>query len=253
MVSIVRFIPAVMVAHAVLVAQAAHPCALLARTPAGRLTLGSSMSASDFELLTAWRAGENDCGNQLFGRHVRTVLRFFRNKADDAAEDLTQRTFLALVEARDQFRGDASFRTYLFAVARGQLLMHFRGRALDNHRIDPLTWSAVDGGMTPPRGAIAREEQALVLEAMRRIPLDYQLALELFYWEELAVAEIAEVCGAPAGTIKARLSRGRELLRERIIELVDRDELLRSTLDDVEGWIRSLPPIVSAVDESAGA
>ncbi len=222
---------------------------MLAARAAGRLTI--PMSATDFELLAAWRAGDSTRGNQLFGRHVRTVLGFFRNKADDVAEDLTQRTFLALVEARDDFRGDSSFRTYLFAVARGQLLMHFRGRAVDNHRVDPLTWSAVDAGVAPRRGAIAREEQALVLEAMRRIPLDYQLALELFYWQELAVAEIAVVCGCPAGTIKARLSRGRELLRARIEELVDSDELLRSTLDDVDGWIRSLPPIVVGIDESA--
>ena len=209
------------------------------------------MSATDFELLAAWRAGDKTRGNQLFGRHVRALLGFFRNKADDAAEDLTQRTFLALVEAQGDFRGDASFRTYLFAVARGQLLMHFRGRAIDKHRIDPLTWSAVDGGAAPRRGAIARQEQAVVLEAMRRIPLDYQIALELFYWQELGVAEIASVCECPAGTIKARLSRGRELLRDRIVELVDRDELLKSTLDDVDGWIRSLPPIVAGIDESA--
>lgn len=205
-----------------------------------------STSESDFEQLRAWRGGNVTEGNALFARHVRSVLRFFRNKAGDAAEDLAQRTFLALVEARDQFRGDCSFRTYLFTVARSQLLMHFRGRAVDNARFDPQTWSVVDLGVQPARIVASQEAQRVVIAALARLPIDYQVTFELFYWEDLSVAEIAVVCEVAAGTIKARLSRGRELLREQIAALATDDDILRSTSDDVDRWLRTCAPIVVA-------
>ena len=72
----------------------------------------------DFELLDAWRAGSREAGSELFERHFPGLFWFFRNKAGESAEDLVQQTFLSVVESRDRFRKDASFRTYLFTVAR---------------------------------------------------------------------------------------------------------------------------------------
>ena len=76
---------------------------------------------SDIDLLDAWRAGDPRAGNELFNRHFDSVCRFFANKAGNEVDDLIQRTFLACVEGRDRFRGDASFRGYLFGVARNVL------------------------------------------------------------------------------------------------------------------------------------
>ena len=50
---------------------------------------------TDFELLEAWREGDQRAGKELFARHFDSIYRFFRSKVDDAAEDLTQQTFLA--------------------------------------------------------------------------------------------------------------------------------------------------------------
>ena len=73
-----------------------------------------------------------------------SVARFFRNKlpADAAHEDLIQQTFLGCVEAKSLFRGDASFRSFLFAIARNQLSKHWRKRSRD--RLDFQTISAVE-------------------------------------------------------------------------------------------------------------
>jgi DNA-directed RNA polymerase specialized sigma24 family protein len=80
------------------------------------------VTQDDLELLARWQAGDKQAGTALFRRYFAQTRRFFRNKvgADDV-EDLVQRTFAGLVEGIADFRGDASFRVYLFAVARRPL------------------------------------------------------------------------------------------------------------------------------------
>jgi RNA polymerase sigma-70 factor (ECF subfamily) len=196
---------------------------------------------TDLELLVAWRDGDRERGNQLFRRHVRSISGFFRGKVAEGADDLTQKTFLALLEGADRFREDASVRTYLFGIARKQLLMHLRSLAGERRRFDPATWSIVDVGIDVARPATAHEEQALLLRALATLPVDYQVALELFYWEDLGVAEIGAVLEEPTGTVKSRLSRGRALLRRALAELAGSQALERSATSDLERWLRSLP------------
>src|SRR5207237_5632676 len=97
-----------------------------------------------------------------------------------------------------------------------QLLMYLRGKSRAAARFDPLTWSSPDAGASPVRAAAANEHARTLAAALQKLPVDYQLALELHYFEGMSVAEIAEVVAKPAGTIKSLLSRGRDLLRERI-------------------------------------
>src|SRR5690606_12989864 len=92
----------------------------------------------------------------------------------------------------------------------------------------------------PPSHLDARHEQRLLLAALRHIPLDLQIALELHYWEGMAGPELAEVLGVPEGTVRSRLRRAKELLTERLGELADSPALLESTLSDLDGWARSL-------------
>ena len=112
-----------------------------------------------------------------------------------AVEDLAQRTFLACLEAADRIREDGSFRAYLFGIARKVLLQHFARVRRDGNPPDPAVASADALGASPSRVIAQREEQRLLLRALRKIPLDLQIAIELFYWEELSIAEIAARCG----------------------------------------------------------
>lgn len=196
---------------------------------------------SDFELLTAWREGDEGSGRALFHRYFDAVYRFFRNKVDEAAEDLTQQTFMGLTQGKDRFRGEASFRTYLFMIARKRLYSFLR-KAQRDHDATPLSASSVaDLGLASPSRAVARhQEQRLLLLALRRLPVEMQVALELFYWEELTVTEIAEVLETPVGTVKSRLQRARARLDTAIAELADSEALRRSTMDDFARWATEL-------------
>jgi len=203
----------------------------------------------DRELLAAWRAGDRERGNQLFQRHIRAVSRFFRTKVPEAAEDLTQQTFLALAELDPARLGEVAFRAYLFGIARNQLLMHLRSKSRAAARFDPLTASARDAGASPAR-IVARAQQHQVLAlALQRLPIDYQVALELHYFEGMQLAEIAEVLGRPLGTIKSLLSRGREILREQLQEMVSSEELLGSLVGELERWMTTLPELVTRGQE----
>ena len=207
------------------------------------------MTDEDRELLAAWRAGDRERGNQLFQRHIRAVSRFFRTKVPEAAEDLTQQTFLALAELDPARLGEVAFRAYLFGIARNQLLMHLRSKSRAAARFDPLTASARDAGAGPAR-IIARQQQHQVLAlALQRLPIDYQVALELHYFEGMQLAEIAEVLGRPLGTIKSLLSRGREILREQLQEMVSSEELLGSLVGELERWMTTLPELVTRGQE----
>jgi RNA polymerase sigma factor (sigma-70 family) len=122
---------------------------------------------SDGELLDLWRGGDAGAGERLFARHFDALYRFFLNKADEAVDDLIQGTFLAVVAARDEFRGDASFRSYLFSIARHELYAHWKKRARRGDEQDIGELSIEDLG-TRPSGVVARHpEQQLILRALR--------------------------------------------------------------------------------------
>ena len=196
--------------------------------------------ADDFELLQAWRDGDNAAGNALFDRHFDALYRFFRNKVAQGAEDLVQQTFLACVQARDRFRGDSSFRTYLFTAARSKLYTLLDKRRREGERIDWGVTSCADLGISPTGILAKNEEQRLLLLGLRQLPVDLQVALELFYFEQLRGPELAQVLEIPEGTVRSRLRRGQELLREHLARLAANPAQVESTMGDLEGWARGL-------------
>ena len=197
----------------------------------------------DRELLEAWRAGDRSAGERLVARHFRTVYGFFRNKLEAEIEDLVQRTFLRCLEARDAFRGESSFRTYLLAIARNELFGHFRGRGI---RLDPQQTSIalIDTGTRPSAIVDRKREHRLLVRALRTLPLDEQILLELFYFEELPGPELAVVLSVPEGTVRTRLRKARALLERAVAELEAAGEGVRATTDDIDRWAASLRSVI---------
>ncbi|MFZ6183709.1 RNA polymerase sigma factor [Nannocystis pusilla] len=194
----------------------------------------------DAELLLRWRDGDRDAGEALFERYFAALARFFRNKVPHGVEDLVQQTFVACIEGMHRLRSAASFRSFLFAIAHNLLRASFRAQQRGAEPFDPEKVSAHQLAPGPSTLFARHGEQRLLLEALRTIPLDAQVLLELFYWEDLTSAEIAEVMGSPHGTVRSRLRRARELLRERLSELAASPDVLASTVQDLDGWAASL-------------
>jgi RNA polymerase sigma factor (sigma-70 family) len=186
----------------------------------------------ELALLERWRAGDARAGQDLFARHFADIYRFFEHKVPNEAEDLTQRTFAACVEGRERFRGQATFRTYLFAIARNQLYSHLRGMPRGEH-IDFEVTSIADI-VTSLSSRVGRARQIEQLRAvLRELPAEQQLLLELHYWHDFDASALADVFEVPSGTIRVRLLRARKALRERM-----EPELLASGTAD--GLVASL-------------
>lgn len=193
--------------------------------------------ADDAVLMAAWREGDREAGAQLFDSYYPSVARFFRNKVGPESSDLIQATFLACFEGLERMRS-TNFRSYLFAIACNLLRKHYRGKARD--RIDFGTVSVHDLDPSPSSMIAADQQQRQLLGALRRIPVDMQILLELFYWESMTAAEIAQILEIPVGTAKTRLRRARQLLHEQMQAVDGRDLRSSCTLEDLDAWARGL-------------
>lgn len=179
----------------------------------------SPMAQTDAGLLNAWLEGDPRCGEVLLDRHFGSVRRFFCNKVPaPEVEDLMQQTFAACIENAARYRGDGSFLAYLLAIANSQLHRWIRKRDPIREGFDAGCSSVQDLGLSPSALLATRDAERHLLEALQRLPLDLQTVLELHYWEGLGGAEIADIVGIPHGTVRSRLHRARNLLREQLIE-----------------------------------
>lgn len=200
---------------------------------------------TDRELLQAWADGDVGCGDALLARHFDVLYRFFRSKLDGPIDDLIQATMLACIETRERYRGDAPFRVFLLGIARNKLLRHFRDSYRAGRVFSPAEHSMHDvaaQGSRSMRGTVARgQERELLLHALRRLPLDLQIALELRYWEELPLADIAAATGTIEGTVKSRLARARKMLAREMAVLAAGDEdWVQQTLSGLQHWADAL-------------
>lgn len=167
--------------------------------------------SDDLALLEAWREGDERAGSQLFQRHFEAMYRFFRSKIEDDVEDMVQQTFLTCVRNRDAFRGDSSFRTYLFRVAKSRLYDALRKRTRAG---TPVSMCTMEDLRTSPSTWVARGQDLRLLQvALERLPLELQLAVELFYFEDQTASQVAEILEIPEGTVRSRVRRAVEQLR----------------------------------------
>jgi RNA polymerase sigma factor (sigma-70 family) len=204
---------------------------------------------TDYELLEAWRGGDALAGKTLVRKYTPLLHRFFVTKAPEHVEDLLQATFLAAVESRNRFESRARFGTFLLAIGRNLLLKQLRKRFRGDRAVELTRACAAQFTVSHSLGVASRQELRLLLDAIRRIPIEHQLVLELHYWEEIPIAEIAVVLGVAPGTVKSRMARAREALRG-MIEARTADsqfECLRgSTFGEFEDWAAELKRAVAS-------
>ncbi len=133
------------------------------------------------------------------------------------AEDIVQETFSYLAIKKPHFRGESSFKTWLYRMAVNRSTSHMRseGRAA----FTELTDSVAASGECDPEALLIREQRnAKLYEAMRALKKEYYLAIYLRYFEDLSTREIARVMKKTEKQVSNCLSRGREALRKKLGE-----------------------------------
>ena len=176
-----------------------------------------ALAVSDVaELFTRWRDGDADAGDELLRACFEPLRRFFANKVDAGVDDLIQKTLLHCVESKETVRDAEHFRTFLFSVARNRLFDRLRKQLRLGEHVN-LSDVSLHELRTSPSSAAARDERRqIVAEALRRIPLDYQIALELTYWEGMKAPQIAAVLDLNANTVRTRITRARAALAKEL-------------------------------------
>ena len=202
---------------------------------------------TDEALLAAWNDGDEAAGERLFDRYFVPIVRFFRSKIHGDLDELVQQTFLRCVESKSRYRGEGSFAAFIFGIARHVLLGHYRTQRRSAEVVDLGDVSLHDLDPRPSSVLTTNREQQILLESLRRIPLEAQIILELHYWESMTAAAIAAVLQVPLGTAQTRIRRARQLLAAEIQRWVgpsgpaslDFDAWARSLRDRVDASVRT--------------
>ena len=165
-----------------------------------------SAGASDSELAAAARRGSPAAFREIVARHQQAVRSFLRRALDDPsdADDLAQETFLAAWASLGRYRGQASLRSWLCAIAWKKRLTHSRSRRRAAVR---------EAAMDCTEGSGPSADQMLDLQAaLRALPEAQRAAVALCVGGVFSHGEAAEVLGTPVGTIKSHVERGRARL-----------------------------------------
>lgn len=174
--------------------------------------------AGDQELRRRLRAGEPDAFGLLFEQEANTVYSYcFRRTADSAlAEELTSTVFLHAWRRRDRLAEVDNVIAWLLGIATN--LVRNQRRSLRRYRAALARVPRSDGSADHAEDANARldDERAMraVLVVVERLPRSQQEVLSLCVWSQLTYREAARALGIPVGTVRSRLARARQRLRE---------------------------------------
>jgi RNA polymerase sigma-70 factor (ECF subfamily) len=193
----------------------------------------------DRDLLARWRDGDARAGEQLYTRHVDAVIKFFRNKLPGDPQDLVQETFLRLVAGRERIRDGQALRAYVLGIAWRVWVEHLRKRA-QPRPIDVEIDAVADVVPGPSTIAAKQHEHRLMLEALRRLPIQQQILLELYYWERLKHDELAEMMGISTSAMRSRVAKARERLAAELAKLADEPGSPASTQTNVDDWAETI-------------
>ncbi len=166
------------------------------------------MSSSDGVLAFDWRRGNRDAGNELVRMCRPALTAFFRRRAARDIDELVQVTLIACLEAVHHFEG--RFRM----EHRSSRSRESKDRLYASSDMGP---SARERELPDPNELFARsEESRIVALAMNDTPSPFREVIEMFYWDDLSVEQIAATLRIPVGTVKSRLARGRSIVAARI-------------------------------------
>lgn len=196
----------------------------------------------ELTLLESWREGDGKAGDRLLLKYHAMVWRTVATKVDPhCVEDLVQKIILAILERRDAISSDLKFKSYAMAVTRNVIANFYRER--ERKPVDlvgVLDSSVRDLGMGASSFVLAREEERLLLEALRNLPMDDQFVLELHYWEHMTGPELGAVFNCLEPTMRSRLRRAKARLQAQLAELSRSHPTLAETSTDLATWARGL-------------
>jgi len=174
------------------------------------------MQTTSDEVLIARIAGGDRLAMQvLFARHqvrvYRFVLRLVRNEA--TAEDLISEVFLDVWRQAGKFEGRSAVSTWMLGIARFKALSVLRKRP--EEELDEEAAEQIEDQTDDPEVALAKKDKAAVLrQALSKLSAEHREIVDLVYYHEKSVEEVAGIVGIPEATVKTRMFYARKKLSE---------------------------------------
>ena len=172
-------------------------------------------SQSDEQLMQRASRGSNRAFEELYNRYARRLQGFFvRRLGDDAdlAADFMHDTFLRLYAARETYSEGRNFRAWLYTIAYNLCRNHHRNQLtiVSDEGIDITDEANIEVELDQ------KDLRDALKEVLRQLPEPYAMLFSLHYEEELTVPQIAQITGLPEGTVKSRLHKTINLIKQNL-------------------------------------
>ncbi len=174
--------------------------------------------------------GDRDRFTELLARYEKRVINYvyrITHRYEDA-HDLSQEIFVKVYLALDRYDPKYQFSTWLFRIAQNSAIDALRKKSISEvpltHRTDDEPAKErefADGGVSPYRALKNKQLSAAIDTAVAKLPPDYRELIQLRHFAELSYEEIASMKKLPLGTVKNKLFRARNLLKEALDTFVE--------------------------------
>lgn len=185
---------------------AGSPSNIASRTFPRALALAFGPNVSDEGLIEAIAQGDRHAMGLLYGRHSVRVYRFILRMTGDAtvAEDLVSEVFLEVWRHADGFQARSQVSTWLLAIARNKMLSAFR-RHSDEQLDDQRAATIKDPADDPEISIQKKDRSAVIRKCLSQLSAAHREVVDLVYYHEKTLKEVAQIVGAPLSTIKTRM------------------------------------------------
>jgi len=182
--------------------------------------------ATDRDLVATATAGVEGSFEELVRRYQRPISAYVYRMVGDyeSALDLTQEIFIKVYGSLSRYRSEFKFSTWIYKIAHNSAVDHLRRnsgreRSLSNGIEGDQYDLPIESGSLSPEQESERKERRLEIETVvRSLPTAYRELIVLRHSQDLTYEEIVEVTGLPLGTVKNRLFRAREMMRQEFID-----------------------------------
>ncbi len=176
-----------------------------------------NQTTSDEDLIRRVSARDGPALQSLFARHnvriYRFIMRMIRNEAQ--AEELVNEVFLEVWRHAGRFAGKSAVSTWMLSIARNKTISVMRKRS-DAPLDDKVAEALEDTGDTPETAALKQDKAGIMRESINRLSREHREVIDLVYYHEKSIREVAAIVGAPENTVKTRMFHARRKLSQQL-------------------------------------
>jgi RNA polymerase sigma-70 factor, ECF subfamily len=183
-------------------------------------------SVSDRDLVATAVGGVEGSFEEIVRRYQRPISAYVYRMVGnyESALDLTQEIFIKVYNSLARYRAEFKFSTWIFKIAHNSAVDHLRRSAtrelslINGSENDQFELPVESGILSPEQESERRERRVEIESVIRALPANYRELVILRHSQDLTYEEIVEVTGLPLGTVKNRLFRAREMMRQEFVE-----------------------------------